>query len=157
MTVRFLHPILVAALCGPASAAILYTDVNTGNTTGLANWTERTTFASDGTVQAYDVDQSTGITGIGFQGTFALRTGLSPAAGGDQTALGADEGNRDLWMGTVGDAITDSSGEIVVYADFLSGQGRAWYDGVGVQAIPEPSTAILGGLGFLALWRRRRA
>ncbi|MDX1679158.1 MAG: PEP-CTERM sorting domain-containing protein [Akkermansiaceae bacterium] len=33
---------------------------------------------------------------------------------------------------------------------------RTWYDGVGYEAIPEPSVALLVGLGGLALLRRRR-
>lgn len=32
----------------------------------------------------------------------------------------------------------------------------AWVDNITVNAIPEPSAALLGGLGFLALLRRRR-
>jgi hypothetical protein len=35
-------------------------------------------------------------------------------------------------------------------------QNRVWYDGVGFEAVPEPSAALLGGLGFLCLMRRRR-
>jgi hypothetical protein len=33
---------------------------------------------------------------------------------------------------------------------------RTQYEGIGFQLVPEPSTALLGGLGLLALLRRRR-
>jgi hypothetical protein len=33
---------------------------------------------------------------------------------------------------------------------------RTWFDGVGYEVIPEPSAALLGGLGLLGLLRRRR-
>jgi len=34
--------------------------------------------------------------------------------------------------------------------------GRVGFDEAAITAIPEPSAALLGGLGFLALLRRRR-
>lgn len=37
------------------------------------------------------------------------------------------------------------------------GVNTAWVDNISVTAIPEPSAALLGGLGLLALLRRRRA
>ncbi|MCH7229005.1 hypothetical protein [Haloferula sp. A504] len=38
-----------------------------------------------------------------------------------------------------------------------SSESRTWYDGVGYELVPEPSIALLGSLGLLALLRRRRA
>jgi len=36
------------------------------------------------------------------------------------------------------------------------GYSRTWYDGVGYQAVPEPSAVILVGLAGLGLLARRR-
>ena len=35
-------------------------------------------------------------------------------------------------------------------------QSRVWYDGVGFEAVPEPSAALLGGIGLICLLSRRR-
>lgn len=40
---------------------------------------------------------------------------------------------------------------------FLGGDNGLSFDNIVVSAIPEPSAALLGGLGVLALLRRRRA
>ena len=37
-----------------------------------------------------------------------------------------------------------------------TGNVNSYYDNLSIQTIPEPSTALLGGLGLLALLRRRR-
>lgn len=37
-----------------------------------------------------------------------------------------------------------------------STQSRVWYDGVGFEAVPEPSAALLGGIGLTCLLSRRR-
>jgi len=68
------------------------------------------------------------------------------------------EGNRLLVQSSLGTALADASGEITVYVDSNGGGSstRTWYDGVGYEAVPEPSAALLFGLGGLALLRRRR-
>lgn len=69
------------------------------------------------------------------------------------------EGNRTMYAASLGTVQSDSNGEIRVYIDDNSTTNnfsRAWYDGVGYSVIPEPATAFLGGLGLLALLRRRR-
>lgn len=111
-----------------------------------------------------------------------LRAGLDPGAltaydrdslssvvltDGSTTTLADPAGNpvtvpaaRDYRQASLGTAIADGSGTISVYVD--SGLGtndanhRSWFDGVGYQAVPEPSAALLGALGASALLRRRR-
>ncbi len=72
------------------------------------------------------------------------------------------EGGRAMLAAALGNVAANSSGEIAVFIDDLPASmnvnQRTWYDGVGYEfvAVPEPSTALLGGLGLLALIRRRR-
>jgi hypothetical protein len=67
--------------------------------------------------------------------------------------------NRQMYGVNLGQVnVTD--GSFNVFVDMLiPGSGstqRVWYDGVGFEVIPEPSTALLSGLGVGALLRRRR-
>ncbi len=70
------------------------------------------------------------------------------------------EGGRDLLAAPLGTFTADGSGQIAVYVDdlptSLNVNRRTWYDGVGFEAVPEPSAALLGLLGVTALIRRRR-
>jgi hypothetical protein len=86
----------------------------------------------------------------------------------DYTTAGAPntEANRAIW--TPGVTIryeTDSSGEIDVTIQAttapISGTdprlaSRLTFNGMSVTLVPEPSSALLGALGMLALLRRRR-
>jgi hypothetical protein len=72
------------------------------------------------------------------------------------------EGNRTMLSASLGMAIANGSGQVVVYADdntagLTTGENRTWFDGVGYEAVPEPSTALLAlGAAGLSLLRRRR-
>jgi hypothetical protein len=71
------------------------------------------------------------------------------AAGGNQEMIGVN----------LGQVAVSGGSSLNVYVDKLTGTGsttRTIYDGVGYELIPEPSTALLGGLGTLLLLRRRR-
>jgi hypothetical protein len=54
------------------------------------------------------------------------------------------------------DVETDGSGNIVATWSVASGQRFSSLAGIQIEAVPEPSAALLGGLGLLALLRRRR-
>lgn len=75
------------------------------------------------------------------------------------TALANDR--ADLWLGTTkvlnGVAIQTSSQSINDLKFFVdNGAGTIGIDNIVITAIPEPSTALLGAFGMLALLRRRR-
>jgi len=74
------------------------------------------------------------------------------------TSVIVAEGNRLLVQASLGTAQADAGGNITIYIDSNGGGSstRTWYDGVGYEAVPEPSAALLFGLGGLALLRRRR-
>ena len=78
----------------------------------------------------------------------------------DATVVKTESPDRIMYGVKIGSAITASGTTINVFVDNLTGGDsatRTWYDGVGFEAVPEPSAALLGGLGFLALLRRRRS
>lgn len=68
-------------------------------------------------------------------------------------------GNQNMYGVNLGQVEVSGGSDINVYVDKLTGTGsgnRTIYDGVGYELIPEPSTALLGGLGTLLFLRRRR-
>lgn len=75
------------------------------------------------------------------------------------TALANDK--ADLWVGSTkilnGVAIQTASQTITdLKFAFTTGTGTIGIDNIQITAIPEPSAAVIGGLGMLALLRRRR-
>ena len=65
-------------------------------------------------------------------------------------------------MGKIGNISSDGSDLVVYIADITdfvvdgTQNYRAWYDGVFLEAVPEPATLSLLGLGALALLRRKK-
>lgn len=99
----------------------------------------------------------------------SFRMNYSLADGGltaGSTTSGAISGLGSTLAFGAGDAFTYSiqvetttaTGDLSLTFDSLSGStGGALFSGYTVATIPEPSAALLGGLGLLALLRRRRA
>lgn len=69
-------------------------------------------------------------------------------------------GERRLYAVYLGETTLSGATEIDVYVDMLiegsTSETRTWYDGVGYEAVPEPSSTALLGLGGLSLILRRR-
>lgn len=67
-------------------------------------------------------------------------------------------GARTLYGVKLGQATVSGGSDVEVFVGNTGGGSgnRTWYDGVGFEVVPEPSTALLGGLGALLLLRRRR-
>lgn len=122
-------------------------------TTAAQNWVISTGLES-GSLTTYNASSQPVLTGVSQVGVISA-TDLSF----DDDVMVVDTVNRRLYGVNLGQVnVTDGSFD--VFVDMLiPGSGstqRAWYDGVGFELIPEPSTALLSGLGVLALLRRRR-
>ncbi|NWK54551.1 PEP-CTERM sorting domain-containing protein [Verrucomicrobiaceae bacterium N1E253] len=75
----------------------------------------------------------------------------------DPDILVDDGGARYLHQINLGVVTVDGAGLAHVYIDDFSGNdNRTWYDGVGYELVPEPSSTALLGLGGLTLMIRRR-
>jgi hypothetical protein len=90
-------------------------------------------------------------------GSFSTGNAPTLAIGGSDRVL------AQFYLGT---ATVDGTGNLNVFignqtilntgASPSVTNSRTWFDGVGYEVIPEPSSALLGGLAFLGLLRRRR-
>jgi hypothetical protein len=99
--------------------------------------------------------------------TAAAGTNLGAAVGGVNPAtyftnssptVSVSDSDRRLREYYLGDKAAGAGGNIDVYInDFPGNINRTWYDGVGYEIVPEPSSALLAGIGLLGLLRRRRA
>lgn len=99
---------------------------------------------------AYPVTQTLG---TGLSGTAFVNTRSTQIAGGlvQDTDLTNNSGITGNWMRISG--LTPTGGQL----GFRLGDGvNGPYSGFQLVQIPEPSVALLGGLGLLALLRRRR-
>jgi len=70
-----------------------------------------------------------------------------------------EEGNRSLYEVNLGQTAADSNGNIWVFVDDLANTtnvNRTWYDGVGIEIVPEPTTSGVLLLGLMGFALRRR-
>lgn len=75
---------------------------------------------------------------------------------GSSTQVGTDSAGRKLWQASLGQVTGTSISVFVEDAPAANGNERTWYDGIGYEAIPEPATLALLGLGALAVIRKRK-
>ena len=85
----------------------------------------------------------------------------NPAVAGDfDVAPILAEGNRNLLQANLGSIAADGNGVILVGIDDgdngLSNGRRTWYDGVGYEPVPEPTSIALIGLSGIAMLLGRR-
>lgn len=120
---------------------------------GTQNWIISTGLTS-GSLTTYSSPGQPAVTG-------ATTTGVTKAS--DLTFVGTpltvDGTSRDMYGVLLGEVVVSGGSAVNVFLgnDISTGNtNRAWYDGVGYEAVPEPSAALLGCLGALMLLRRRR-
>lgn len=108
-----------------------------------------------------DVTDNLGVTYSGT-GTIAGNSAVWTSTSYFTTGVLIGQGNRALYRASLGSAVADGSGQIIIYLDdyssgyLTSGANRTWLDGVGYEVVPEPTAALLGSLSLLGLLRRRR-
>jgi hypothetical protein len=116
------------------------------------------------------VANSTGAMDTTFQLFAAADGGLFSAVGLSGTALNPNTvdlipGDAISSLGAITSANIDLTGlapansyefRIALRDNSSAGTKTTWIQGIQVSAIPEPSSALIGGLGLLALLRRRR-
>lgn len=112
---------------------------------------------------------SSGITlnANGVSVSTAINQNVAPVATGNgftayQNATEAPLANDDPISETkafqfLGTGITNGAGQLVLTSTKETGKTNARWDAFAVAPVPEPSAGLLGGLGALALLRRRRA
>jgi len=118
------------------------------NNGGLNNWTISAGLTS-GSLTTYSFD------GLGDQSQTVAASTLTFTADPEFTEL-----TRTMYAVKLGQSNVVGGSSIDVFVDNLVGSGtnnRVWYDGVGYELIPEPSSALLVGLSAgIGLLRRRR-
>ncbi len=107
--------------------------------------------------QKFDLYYTTDVT-VNGSSTWTLLTSVGGAGSNGATQFG-DATNNQLKVSIYNDAsATLVAGATGLRFDFGDSQqnGGSGYKEIDVQIIPEPSAALLGGIGMLALLRRRR-
>lgn len=134
--------------------AWIYYDTNAGSTPGDAlnlelsvrnNWNIINSYVGKQVNSQVNPGNITANTWTYFELSMTTST-FDPSEGGD-FAVGSEQYNN---------RITDRI-SIVFGVPLNTSDGKFFIDDVSVTAIPEPGAALLGGLGMLALFRRRRA
>jgi len=82
--------------------------------------------------------------------------GSAPSGTPTPVNIATDSNGRILWQVLVGQQTGTSLSVFVEDGPATTGNERTWYDGIGYEAIPEPTSVALLGVGCLGLLRRRR-
>ena len=111
-------------------------------------------------------DQLGSASGSTFPGYEVGTAGKDALAGGDSlnfTLTPNNQGTRPLLYGLLSTTQVVDDGTLEVYLDDFPAAGtsnnsdsRTWYDGIGYELVPEPSSSLLGAMGALTLLLRRR-
>ncbi|MFD0893361.1 autotransporter-associated beta strand repeat-containing protein [Luteolibacter ambystomatis] len=130
--------------------------------TGTVNLQSGSTLSLDlnGTAAGTQYDQITVTGTVSLAGALSASLGYTPV-NGDMLFILANDGVdvvTGTFSGLANNAIFNVGGQdfrISYFADSV-GQTMTGGNDVALQAVPEPAAAVLGGLGLLALLRRRR-
>lgn len=83
--------------------------------------------------------------------TFSGADGTGSPFAGNGTRVNISDGTNS-WNATLDTGLTT---ENILFGSYANG-GRGYVDNLSIYTVPEPGTALLGGLGLVALMRRRR-
>lgn len=171
-----------AGINGPvgATAPFNITGTNRPTVDGLfanynANGTVVFTFSGLVASTVYDFSLIGGRASNGSNGFIKVITGTAGAGGSDVDLLETGGGGTGKYAaddfldtfsllndGTIASFSVTSNASGLIAFDFFEGQNdtngttNATFNAMSITQVPEPSTALLGGLGLLALLRRRR-
>jgi hypothetical protein len=113
------------------------------NGTGLLNFLNLSLAAGDTMTVTFD-----------YWGVFGANPNMVNFAGNQ---VGSDFSHNNSAKFTFTGTFTNNTGSTITGAFQIDNGGNLGVDNILVTSIPEPSAALLGGLGALALLRRRRA
>ncbi len=160
------------AINGPVGATIPFNTTGTNRPTvdGMfanynANGTALITFTGLALNTQYDFSAIGGRASGGSDGFIKVITGTAGAGGADIDLIDSDDFLDTFSLlndGTIRNFSVTSNGSGSIAFRFFEGQNdidggtSATFNALSMTQIPEPSAALLGGLGLLALLRRRR-
>jgi hypothetical protein len=143
--------------------AVFWGDTNFG--TIAPNWDIATRTSSTGPFTLYKTTTApyVDLGGLIDGGIATLSTvdGSEFTNAGIKTRAGNVPPNLQLYYANLGTFTIDNTGTFSVWIDGpdvdngSNGAKRTWYDGLGFEAVPEPSSLILVGVGVTFLARRR--